>query len=266
MPRCHEKISLTLGPREVSNHFSSTELPHLTFAPRLRISKHLKHLKSIYEYVLAIMSNNDISPTKETVPVIAPPTSTHLHPPPSPRTHRTLRRLQSAHSLGSSQNNQPSLISQQHKQALQRNLTPSLKDPIQTPTISHTRGRSNSDVTNMTPPNPGSAGRRPLNNRKPITAEAQSLDRIIREGPPDGDLIGGLEITRLKILDQGIKSDSDGMVRKFLPDLQINANIIIVLFAHLRMAHTTQRPNSRNRFLPFPHTPRRIPSILQNPQ
>jgi cell cycle arrest protein BUB2 len=52
--------------------------------------------------------------------------------------------------------------------------------------------------------------------RRPA-AEALSLDRLIRDGPPDGDLLGGLEATRLKILDQGIKSDGDGMVRATYP-------------------------------------------------
>jgi cell cycle arrest protein BUB2 len=149
------------------------------------------------------MSN---SPTKETVTSVASlalPKALPLDAPPSPRSHRALRRLQSAHSLGQ-QANQPSLISQQHRQVLQRTLSPAKKDPPG-------RARSNSDASNMTPPNPGSAGRRPLPVRRP-TAEALSLDRLIREGPPDGDLLGGLEATRLKILDQGIKSDSDGMV------------------------------------------------------
>lgn len=60
---------------------------------------------------------------------------------------------------------------------------------------------------------PGSAaGRRPISGKRPIAADALSLDRLIREGPPDGDVAGALESTRLKILDQGIKSDSDGMV------------------------------------------------------
>jgi cell cycle arrest protein BUB2 len=39
-----------------------------------------------------------------------------------------------------------------------------------------------------------------------------SLERLLREGPPNGDVEGALESTRLKILDQGIRSDSDGMV------------------------------------------------------
>jgi cell cycle arrest protein BUB2 len=146
------------------------------------------------------------SPTKESVPKLAPPASTPLNDPPSPRTHRALRRLQSAHTLG--QSNQPSLISQQHKQALQRNLSPA-NNPSRP---QHSRGRSNSDATNMTPPNPGSASRRPVSGKRPIPADALSLDRLIRDGPPDGDLFGALESTRLKILDQGIKSDTDGMV------------------------------------------------------
>jgi cell cycle arrest protein BUB2 len=39
-----------------------------------------------------------------------------------------------------------------------------------------------------------------------------SLERLLREGPPNGDVEGALESTRLKILDQGIRSDGDGMV------------------------------------------------------
>jgi cell cycle arrest protein BUB2 len=152
------------------------------------------------------------SPTKESIiPKLAPPGLVPpLHDPPSPNTHhqhRALRRLQSSITLG--QSNQPSLISQQHKQALQRNLSPANNSSI----AHHSRGRSNSDATNMTPPNPGSASRRPVAGKRPILADALSLDRLIRDGPPDGDLLGALESTRLKILDQGIKSDTDGMVR-----------------------------------------------------
>lgn len=73
-----------------------------------------------------------------------------------------------------------------------------------------TRG-SNSDASNMTPTATSAGSRRPLLVKRP-TAEALSLDKLVREGPPDGDLVGALESTRLKILDQGIKSDGDGMV------------------------------------------------------
>ncbi|CAL3962186.1 unnamed protein product [Diplocarpon coronariae] len=147
------------------------------------------------------------SPTKESsIPRLSPPRQPpSLLNPPSPRTHRALRRLQSAHTLG--QSNQPSLISQQHKQGLQRNQPPSNSSSVP----HHSRGRSNSDATNMAVPTPGLAGRRLVNVKKPIAADALSLDRLIREGPPDGDLIGALDSVRLKILDLGIKSDTDGM-------------------------------------------------------
>jgi cell cycle arrest protein BUB2 len=147
------------------------------------------------------------SPVKESIAKLFPQTNTTLLEPPSPRTHRALRRLQSAHSLGQA-NSQPSLISQQHKQAIQRAQT-----PPDTSTSHFSRGRSNSDATNMTPPTLGAAGKRSISNKRPIAADALSLDRLIREGPPDGDLVGALDSTRLKILGQGIKSDSDGMVR-----------------------------------------------------
>ncbi|APA09248.1 hypothetical protein SS1G_14225 [Sclerotinia sclerotiorum 1980 UF-70] len=148
------------------------------------------------------------SPTKESspVPTLAP---SHIAPP-SPR--RALRRLQSAHTLGSAFN-QPSLIAQQHKQALQKIIPPVPKDATQssnTTTTTRSRARSNSDVTNMVPV-PTSMARRPTANRNLTASENMSLDRLLRDGPPDGDIIGSLESMRLKILDQGVKSDSDGM-------------------------------------------------------
>lgn len=202
------------------------------------------------------MSN---SPTKESIPnwKLDPPSSIPIQDPPSPRSHRTLRRLQSAHSLGQA-NNQPSLISQQHRQALQRTLSPATN-----PTVPN-RGRSNSDATNMTLPNPGSAGRRPVSVKRPIAADALSLDRLIRDGPPDGDLLGALESSRLKILDQGIKSDTDGMVGTGTSNQGRFANKYPVISAHICMAHITQCTNNRDRFLPRPHPSRRVPGVLQN--
>ncbi|KAH8676737.1 rab-GTPase-TBC domain-containing protein [Tricladium varicosporioides] len=165
------------------------------------------------------------SPMKESIPKLAPPNSTQVLNPPSPRTHRALRRLQSAHTLGQS-NNQPSLITQQHKQALQRNQSPA-SNPS-TSTSHHSRGRSNSDATNMTPPNLGAAGRRPLLKKRPSMADQLSLVQLIRDGPPEGDLLGALDSARLKILGQGIKSDSDGMssLRIYVWLILLNAPVL----------------------------------------
>jgi cell cycle arrest protein BUB2 len=107
----------------------------------------------------------------------------------------------------------------------------------------------------MPNPNAVSAGRRPVINKKPIAADALSLDRLIRDGPPDGDLVGALESMRLKILDQGIKSDSDGMVRATSTFVFLFANNITVICAHLCLADSSQRARSRNRLLPHPHPP-----------
>jgi cell cycle arrest protein BUB2 len=56
------------------------------------------------------------------------------------------------------------------------------------------------------------ATRRSALSKRSLAADAMSLERLLREGPPNGDVEGALESTRLKILDQGIRSDSDGMV------------------------------------------------------
>lgn len=149
------------------------------------------------------------SPTKESLSSLAPTGIPTIHAPPSPRSHRTLRRLNSAHTLGSSK---PSLISQQRQQQTTQNQSLSRKDQSAAPTSTYARQRtrSNSDVAVTSAQVVSSAGRKQTNMKKSIGAEVLSLDRLIREGP-DGDLAGALETTRLKILDQGIKSDSDGM-------------------------------------------------------
>ena len=80
------------------------------------------------------------------------------------------------------------------------------------------RARSNSDAPPMPAPNSQLNAmaqvvpRRSVLSRRSLAADAMSLERLLREGPPDGDVEGAIESTRLKILDQGIKADSDGMV------------------------------------------------------
>lgn len=177
-------------------------------------------------------------------------TNAELHVPPSPRTHR-LRKLQSAHNLGaaarivpntnsnynynnggsshgsglSSNNNggpQPSLITQQRLKDLQ------LQERSTSPTRRHAssasrspqRHRSNSDAPlpppNLTPAAFNSAiqlrHKRSAISRTSPAADTMSLERLLRDGPPNGDIRGALESARLKVLDQGIKADSDGMV------------------------------------------------------
>lgn len=165
------------------------------------------------------------SPTKDSNLSLALPLVTGINAPPSPGSHRALRRLQSAHSLGSSESRnlvQPSLISQQRQQLQQqnqstsRNYSPIRKDQsnpahLQSTSVHH-RVRSNSDAAVTNVPGTGLGGRKQVAGKRILAAEAVHLDRLIRDGPPDGDLACALESTRLQILDQGVKSDSDGMV------------------------------------------------------
>ena len=179
------------------------------------------------------------SPTKESIPNLPPHATTELLPPPSPRTHRALRRLQSAHSLGAKASGMApsasamtagtagalpvaSLISQQrlrererehHLQEQFRHLSPVRRDPSAGTNRSPQRGRANSDApTPMVQHLHALASRRSLMKRTNGVANGLSLQQLLRDGPPDGDVAGALESARIKILDEGIKSDSDGMV------------------------------------------------------
>ncbi|KAF6829678.1 mitotic check point protein [Colletotrichum musicola] len=143
--------------------------------------------------------------------------TTELLPPPSPRTHR-LRKLQSAHNLGSKAalqlqpSLQPSLIAQQR--LTQRNISPTRRDASSAmnsnPSPQRTRGRSNSDATNTHHLNALAATKRGMMGTNPRYA-SMSLNQLIKDGPPDGDTVEALGMARRKILSEGIKSDSDGM-------------------------------------------------------
>lgn len=169
---------------------------------------------------------------------------TELQAPPSPRTHRALRRLQSAHTLGAkaaAHGAQSSLISQQRRE-LQRNASPTRLggggggssnataagggggggvSNTTAPAVARpvNRGRANSDAM---PPlvhqmNAVTATRR-TGVKKPVFSHGHlSLQQIVREGPTDGDFVGALESARWKVVDEGIKSAEDGMVRILLP-------------------------------------------------
>lgn len=134
-----------------------------------------------------------------------------LQVPPSPRTHRALRRLQSAHTLGAARSsNQPSLISQQRRD-LQRNASPT-RNPRAT--RSPQRARANSDATSPLMHHMGAvAGLKRSSMKKPVFSHGHlSLQQIFRDGPSDGDFLGALESARWKVVDEGIKSAEDGMV------------------------------------------------------
>ncbi|KOS20797.1 Cell division control protein 16 [Escovopsis weberi] len=161
------------------------------------------------------------SPPREAIPTL-PPTQSHLLQaalPASPRTHRTLRRLQSAHALGArAASQQVSLVTQQQQQ--QRRVSQGKPPPLPAlgPAIAiKARGRANSDA-----PSPPAIPVTALNGlplrphrtgiKKPVFSHGHlSLQQIIRDGPTDGDFMGALESARWKVIDEGLKSAEDGM-------------------------------------------------------
>lgn len=154
--------------------------------------------------------------------------TTHLRDPhllASPRTTRTLRKLQSAHALSSNYSslNGSSLISQQRQQ-LQRNPVSSHSStPQQNPPIpsssSHHRTRSNSDALVTSFSNSTSAPtRRNAVAKKAVSAQTpkDELEALVRQGPR-GDVPAGLQRLRHLILCDGLDADSDGMVSVLCP-------------------------------------------------
>lgn len=202
-----------------------------------------------------------VGPMKESIPSLPPPSSATLHPPPSPGTHRALRKLQSAHNLGAKASNlgsTPPLTSQQRPQprpaspfrrnvsnGSQRGLSDNTGGTASSAnnsgginagvagtasgavnniggsgvstgrTPQRTRGRANSDAP-VLQQTPGGTIVAPRSRRAPITrrsaaADQLSLERLVPSGPPDGDLAGSIESMRYSILNDGIKSNSEGM-------------------------------------------------------
>ena len=156
------------------------------------------------------------SPTRDAAQSAHPYVHTDLQPPPSPRTHRALRRLQSAHTLGAKAAIQSSLISQQRRE-FQRNTSPTRNGPSSNRSPQqaqqHTRGRANSDATSpmLHQMNTVTASRR-AGSRKPVFSHGHlTLQQIVRDGPNDGDFVGALESARWKVVDEGVKSAEDGM-------------------------------------------------------
>ncbi|RDA85769.1 hypothetical protein CP532_6312 [Ophiocordyceps camponoti-leonardi (nom. inval.)] len=155
----------------------------------------------------------------------SPRQSQPLQPPllPSgdiPRTHRALRRLQSAHNLGTGPSKQSSSSSSSPPPPLplsligqQRMIFGRSSSPNSDASRSPQRGRAYSDATSsMAAASDGNVARRRSIGKRPVFSHGHlSLQHIIRDGPNDGDFNGALESARWKVVDEGIKSAEDGM-------------------------------------------------------
>lgn len=151
------------------------------------------------------------------LPATASASTTHLLG--SPRSTRTLRKLQSAHALSTSYAafNPPSLISQQRQQQQQQQRnTGGFQNnglPQVPPLPTHHRTRSNSDALARSPSHAGAApAKRIVPPRKTVVQSPKDeLETLVRHGPR-GDVPTGLQRLRHLILCDGLDADSDGMV------------------------------------------------------
>ena len=185
------------------------------------------------------------SPARNNPSIPLPTTITHHLS--SPRSTRTLRKLQSAHQLSSNYNafNTPSLISQQRQQQQQqRNTSMSQKaDVPPVPSIpthhspskpAHHRTRSNSDAVNLGEIRPLPGVRRAVAPRRKPKDELKSL---MTHGPQD-DMEVSLQHMRRLILEGGMDAEHDGTVLlRSIPTFQESSNFSIVHHAHLHLAN-----------------------------
>ncbi|KAF7545385.1 hypothetical protein G7Z17_g9204 [Cylindrodendrum hubeiense] len=139
-------------------------------------------------------SSSSASSSRPVIPSLAASLITELQAPPSPRTHRALRRLQSAHTLGARANNPPSA----HLSATPARAPQCLANSDATPPLLH--------QINVVTASKRAGGKKPVFSHGHL-----SLQQIIREGPTDGDFLGALESARWKVIDGGVKSAEDGM-------------------------------------------------------
>jgi hypothetical protein len=87
-------------------------------------------------------------------------------------------------------------------------------------------------------------------SKKPVFSHGHlPLHQIIREGPTDGDFLGALESARWKVIDEGVKSAEDGMVRPRMGHSRIalRTNNGAVNIENIRLAGPPRCPYSINR-------------------
>lgn len=141
-------------------------------------------------------------------------------PSPSPRTMRSLRKIQSHHTLSSNTSSdlqtitsaadtdESSLATHHQQQQQQRQLA----SPARIRT--HGRARSNSDTgsheAGLTVPK---RQRRPARKTgSGFGVKRSILESFLRDGPQDGNLAEGLQELRYLILSTRVEADADGMV------------------------------------------------------
>ncbi|KAE8387719.1 rab-GTPase-TBC domain-containing protein [Aspergillus alliaceus] len=127
---------------------------------------------------------------------------------PSPRTMRSLRKIQSHQLLSSTQLSQP--------QSARTSAGPDelsqpaqLDSPVRLRT--HRRARSNSDAASREPPILGTQRRSGRKTGSGFGIKRSVLETLLRDGPQQGNVREGLQELRYLILSTRVEADADGM-------------------------------------------------------
>ena len=179
------------------------------------------------------------SPSRHAPQVSVTASASTAHLLGSPRSTRSLRKLQSAHALSTSYaaSNTPSLISQQRQQQQQQPPPPPPPPQLQlcstgvfqnnglpqVPPLpnqsSHHRARSNSDALAPSSSHVGAVpAKKIVPPRRTVVVQSpkDELETLMRHGPR-GDVPTGLQRLRHLILCDGLDADADGMVSTWRP-------------------------------------------------
>ncbi|GMG00831.1 unnamed protein product [Aspergillus oryzae] len=140
---------------------------------------------------------------------------------PSPRTMRSLRKIQSHQLLSSSQLSQPS--SARSSAGPEELSQPTqLDSPLRLRT--HRRARSNSDASTREPPAIGTQRRSGRKTGSGFGIKRSVLEALLRDGPQQGNVREGLQELRYLILSTRVEADADGMVCFLSPGARIATN------------------------------------------
>ncbi|KAB8070274.1 rab-GTPase-TBC domain-containing protein [Aspergillus leporis] len=127
---------------------------------------------------------------------------------PSPRTMRSLRKIQSHQLLSSTLSSQPS--SARTSAGPDELSQPTrLDSPVRLRT--HRRARSNSDASTREPPAIGTQRRAGRKTGSGFGIKRSALESQLRDGPQQGNVREGLQELRYLILSMRVEADADGM-------------------------------------------------------
>lgn len=145
-------------------------------------------------------------------------------PSPSPRSKRTLRKIQSYQGLSSNPNSNstsgqrshPSAAAEDLHQTTQQQRQRQLDSPPQFRTHRQVRSNSDAGAREAAVAAGTQTQRRPARKTgSGFGVKRSVLESFLRDGPQNGDMVEGLQELRYLVLSSRVEADADGMVSSF---------------------------------------------------